>query len=104
MYNHIMTKRKKFTRLPIEVGYIFQNHRKNLSLKKNSRKFFLDDRVVKGLLDPDFLSEKTLTNIEKGYNLPNLITLNYLATCLEVDLIDLIKEIQPYLQKNNKKV
>lgn len=79
------------------IGNIIFDHRIRLSLGKESRNFFLDDRVMKGLLRSGDLSEKTLSNIENGHNLPNLITLNYLATALEVELLDLIEEIQPHI-------
>lgn len=69
----------------------------NLSLYKSSRKYFLDDRIKKGLLTYDNISEKTLTNIENGHTLPSLITLNYLATALEVDLIKLINDIKEFI-------
>lgn len=79
------------------IGSIIYTHRLNLSLEKDSRKFFLDDRVAKGILNPEDISEKTLSNIENGYNLPNLITINYLATALEVDFLELIDQIRPYI-------
>lgn len=66
-------------------------------MERNSRKYFIDDRVKKGLLEPHDISEKTLANIENGYTLPSLITLNYLSTALELDLLDLIREIREYI-------
>lgn len=81
----------------IEIGKIIQEHRRRLTLDKSSRKFFLENRVAIGLWDKEYITEKTLTNIELGKNLPNLITLNRLATALEVDLIDLVAEMKSYL-------
>lgn len=92
-----MTKRKN--RDSIKIGKIIYDHRMNLSLEKESRKFFLDDRVNKGLLEEGDISEKTLTNIENGYNLPSLVTLNYLATALEIDLLKLIEEVKGYIPR-----
>lgn len=80
-----------------EIGNIIYRHRERLSLKKPSRKFFLENRVSIGLWEKEYISEKSLTNIENGNNLPNLVTLNYLATALEVDLLDLVAEIKPHL-------
>ena len=72
-----------------------------LSLPIQSRQYFIDDRIKKGLLvDGDF-SEKTLTNLENGHNLPNLTTLKYLAVALEVDFLELIKQIEPYIPDRN---
>ncbi|MGG0369806.1 helix-turn-helix domain-containing protein [Priestia endophytica] len=92
-----MTKRKN--RDLIKIGKIIYDHRMNLSLEKESRKFFLDDRVNKGLLEEGDISEKTLINIENGYNLPSLVTLNYLATALEIDLLELIEEVKGYIPR-----
>lgn len=99
MYNSIMTKRKNRSSKENleEIGKIIQRHRKELSLEKSSRKFFLENRVEIGLWDQYYISEKSLTNIEHGNNLPSLTTLNYLATALEVDLLKLVAEIKPFL-------
>ena len=61
----------------------------NLSLKKDTRSYFLDDRVRQGLIEYEDLSVKTLTNIENGYNLPSLSTLKILSTALEIDFFQL---------------
>ncbi|MBA1392359.1 XRE family transcriptional regulator [Lactobacillus sp. XV13L] len=66
-------------------------------LPKSSRDYFIQDRVAMHLLPADWLSEKSLTNIENGRNLPSIVTLKALSAALEVDFIDLIKEIEPYL-------
>ncbi|QQZ11361.1 helix-turn-helix transcriptional regulator [Heyndrickxia vini] len=71
-----------------------------LSLEKASRAFFIDDRVDKGLLDPEWISEKTLSNIENGYNMPSLSTLKLLSVALEVDFLELIKEIEDFILDN----
>jgi transcriptional regulator with XRE-family HTH domain len=92
-----MTKRNEKNYKLVKIGNIIYNHRIELSLEKSSRQYFLDDRVKKGLLEINNISEKTLTNIENGYTLPSLVTLNYLATALEIDLLDLIKEIKEHI-------
>lgn len=92
-----MTKRSERNQKLNNIGNILYNHRMQLSLEKSSRQYFLDDRVRKGLLDSTNISEKTLANIENGYTLPSLVTLNYLATALEIDLLDLIKEIKDHI-------
>ncbi|EGQ0397526.1 TPA: helix-turn-helix transcriptional regulator [Staphylococcus pseudintermedius] len=68
-----------------------------MTLKKDTRNFFLNDRVIKGLIQYEDISEKTLMNIETGYTLPNLSTLKILATALEIDFIELIKEIEDHI-------
>lgn len=90
-------KRENQNRNIREIGEIIKKHRLQLSLEKNSRAFFIDDRVNKGLLDPEWISEKTLSNIENGYNMPSLPTLKLLSVGLEVDFIKLIKEIEDFI-------
>ncbi|MGI2236822.1 helix-turn-helix domain-containing protein [Staphylococcus cohnii] len=69
----------------------------NLSLKKDTRSYFLDDRVRQGLIEYEDLSVKTLTNIENGYNLPSLSTLKILSTALEIDFFQLLAEVYDYI-------
>ncbi|MBS9538770.1 helix-turn-helix domain-containing protein [Staphylococcus hominis] len=90
-----MTKRQK--KELQELGEEIKRLRKELTLKSNSRSFFLDDRIIKGLIRHEDISEKTLANIENGYTLPNLSTLKILATALEIDFIELIKRIEDFI-------
>lgn len=92
-----MTKRKTKKQHLVELGNIIYNHRMNLLLEKDSRSYFLDDRTQKGLLKENTISEKTLSNIENGYNLPSLPTLVYLSDVLEIDLNDLLDDIKPFI-------
>ncbi|PTE27112.1 XRE family transcriptional regulator [Staphylococcus equorum] len=71
----------------------------NLSLKKDTRSYFLDDRVRQGLIEYEDLSVKTLTNIENGYNLPSLSTLKILSTALEIDFFQLLAEVYDYITR-----
>lgn len=71
----------------------------NLSLKKDTRSYFLDDRVRQGLIEYEDLSVKTLTNIENGYNLPSLSTLKILSTVLEIDFFQLLAEVYDYIPR-----
>lgn len=79
------------------IGQILQDYRSQLTLKKSSRAFFIADREDKGLVDPGWISEKTLTNLENGYNSPSLITLKQLSIALEVDFVELVKKIEPHI-------
>ena len=92
-----MTKRKN--RDLIKFGSIIREHRMNLSLKKDTRNYFLDDRVRQGLIEYEDLSVKTLTNIENGYNLPSLSTLKILSTALEIDFFQLLADVYDYIPK-----
>lgn len=92
-----MSKRKN--RHLLQLGSVIKTHRIALGLREETRKFFLDDRVRKGLLEYDDISEKTLMNIENGHNLPNLVTLKILATALEIDFIQLISEIYDHIPR-----
>lgn len=71
----------------------------NLSLKKDTRNYFLDDRVRQGLIEYEDLSVKTLTNIENGYNLPSLSTLKILSTALEIDFFQLLADVYDCIPK-----
>lgn len=92
-----MTKRKN--RDLIKFGSIIREHRMNLSLKKDTRSYFLDDRVRQGLIEYEDLSVKTLTNIENGYNLPSLSTLKILSTALEIDFFQLLADVYDYIPR-----
>jgi len=96
-----MTKIKKYNSNITKIGEILKDYRKRLSLPQSSRKFFIEDRIAKGLLLDGKISEKTLTNLENGHNLPSLITLKYLSIALEVDFLDLIKQIEPLIPNRN---
>jgi transcriptional regulator with XRE-family HTH domain len=97
-----MTKKKQENQKSniLEIGQIIKKHRLQLSLEKNSRAFFIDDRINKGLMNPEWISEKTLSNIENGYNMPSLPTLKLLSVALEVDFLELIKEIEDFILDN----
>lgn len=97
-----MTKKNELKTNLIQLGKILKEYRMQLSLKTNSRQFFIDDRVEKNLLDEGWISEKTLTNIENGHNLPSLITLKHLAFALEVDFLELIGAIEKYILEPTK--
>lgn len=90
-----MSKRK--SRDLLKLGLIIKKHRMNLSLENESRSYFLNDRIKKGLINYGEISLKTLTNIENGYTLPNLITLKVLAVALEVDFFQLLLELYEHI-------
>lgn len=96
-----MTKKKQQTQNARIIGEILQDYRLQLTLKKSSRAFFIADRENKGLVDLGWISEKTLTNLENGYNIPSLSTLKQLSIALEVDFVELIKKIEPYIISEN---
>ncbi|WP_227888977.1 helix-turn-helix domain-containing protein [Cytobacillus oceanisediminis] len=92
-----MTKKKLLTDQAIKLGNVIKDYRLALSLEKKSRQYFIDDRINKQLLPEDWISEKSLTNIENGYNMPSLVTLKYLSIALEVDFSTLINAIEEYI-------
>lgn len=92
-----MTKRKVRSKENIKIGRILIKYRDELSLVPNTRLTFINDRIDLNLLEEDWISEKTLSNLENGYNLPNLVTLKKLSIALEIDFTSLINEIEPYL-------
>jgi transcriptional regulator with XRE-family HTH domain len=96
-----MTKINKYDEDLVMMGKEIKSIRLALSLRRNSRNFFLNDRINKGLLEEGQISEKTLTNIENGHNLPNLVTLKYLSVSLEMDFIELIRRIENNIPTRN---
>ena len=90
-----MTKRKNKTDNQEEIGKILKNHREDLEY--SSRIEFIQATVDMGLLEEDWISEKSLSNIEIGYNMPSLRTLKKLSIALQIDLMDLISEIIDYI-------
>ena len=92
-----MTKKQLLTKNAINIGNIIKKYRLELSPEKKSRQYFIDDRVKKQLLPVDWISEKSLSNIENGYNVPSLATLKYLSIALEVDFSTLINAIEEYI-------
>ncbi|TGE41274.1 hypothetical protein C6P25_08940 [Weissella confusa] len=53
--------------------------------------------VEEGLLDKGWISERTISNIEQGYNIPSLVTLKKLAIAYQKEPIDLIEDVLDYL-------
>lgn len=87
-----------------EIGKIIYKHRMNLSLEHSSRDYFINDRSNINILPNNWISSKSLTNIELGKNFPSYTALKLLSVALEIDFIDLIKEVDPYMPDtlNNK--
>ncbi|KZU12352.1 MULTISPECIES: XRE family transcriptional regulator [Lactiplantibacillus] len=80
-----------------EIGRIIYQHRLELSLDRKSREYFIDERAQVGLLPDNWISTKSLTNIELGKNFPSYTSLRLLATALEVDFWQLLQEVGPYM-------
>ena len=95
-----MTRRKRSDF--IDFGRKVKSHRESLSLERNSREFFLSDRIEMGLINEGDISLKTLTNIENGYTLPSIPTLQIRSTALEVDIFDLISDLLNNINNNNE--
>jgi hypothetical protein len=92
-----MTIRRNFDSRLVEIGTILKKKRLDLMLEKNSREFFLEDRVAKGLIEESSISLETIKNIENGKTMPSLPTLKILSIALEIDFIDLIDSIYDYI-------
>lgn len=76
----------------ITVGRIIKKHRMDLTdIEPSTRWRFIEESWK--LLPIDWISEKSLANIENGYNLPSLTTLHNLAIACQVAPEDLFAEI-----------
>ncbi|WP_294605976.1 XRE family transcriptional regulator [uncultured Lactobacillus sp.] len=91
-----MTVKQELNPKFIEIGKIIKKYRNEL-LPQKSREYFIEDRILANILPDNWISEKSLMNIENGRNLPSLTTLMTLSIALECDFIELIKEIKEYL-------
>lgn len=88
-----MTVRKKDLNPALRrVGAIIKRHRIELIDIKPSRSDFIIDAVSSGLR-ADWISEKSLANIENGYNFPSLPTLYNLAIACQISPEDLFEEV-----------
>lgn len=90
-----MTKKQIATNNLKKIGNIIMNYR--LTIEEGSREKFIQSREELNMLPGGWISLKTLSNIENGYNMPSLTTLKILSTALEVDFVDLISEIEPFI-------
>ena len=89
-----MTVRKKDTDDPAlrRVGAIIKRHRRELLDIKPSRQDFISEAECSGLR-VGWISEKSLANIENGYNFPSLPTLYNLAIACQISPADLFGEV-----------
>lgn len=53
--------------------------------------------IKEGRLGKNWISERSISNFEQGYNIPSLPTLKKLAVAYQIELIDLIADIEDYL-------
>lgn len=91
-----MTKRKK-ENTNRKLGNVIQSYRLRLNDLPNTRQGFINDRSEKLFNYEAWISEKTLSNYECGYNIPTLENLKKLSIALEVDFHELVNEIIKYL-------
>ena len=88
-----MTVRKKDLNPALRrVGTIIKRHRIDLIDINPSRSDFILAATSSGLR-ADWISEKSLANIENGYNFPSLPTLYTLAIACQISPADLFEEV-----------
>lgn len=90
-----MTKRKE--KINLKLGNVIQRYRLRLTDLPSTRQGFIEDRSEKLFNNESWISEKTLANYECGYNIPTLENLKKLSIALEVDFLELVKEIIAYV-------
>lgn len=92
-YDVCMTVRKKDMNPALRrVGAIVKRHRRDLIDVKPTRTAFIEEGESSGL-SYAWISEKSLANIENGYNFPSLPTLYNLAIACQMDPVDLFEEV-----------
>lgn len=92
MMNGMTVRKKDLNPALRRVGAIIKHHRLDLIDIRPSRSDFILDAVSSGLR-ADWISEKSLANIENGYNFPSLPTLYNLAIACQVSPADLFEEV-----------
>ncbi|WP_212752811.1 helix-turn-helix domain-containing protein [Streptococcus hyovaginalis] len=92
-----MTRRIRVDDNLLSIGKIIKDLRMDLLLEKKSREYFLNDRILKGLIEESSISLETLKNIENGNTLPSITTLKTLSIALEIDFFDLLDKIYDYI-------
>lgn len=92
-----MTRRARIDDNLLSIGKIIKDLRMDLLLEKKSREYFLNDRILKGLIEESSISLETLKNIENGNTLPSITTLKTLSIALEIDFFDLLDKIYDYI-------
>ncbi|PXY80806.1 XRE family transcriptional regulator [Bifidobacterium indicum] len=76
-----------------KIGRVVKQHRKDLTdIKPSTRQSFILAAIDLGLPD-NWITEKSLSNIENGLNMPSLRTLYNLSIALQIDATDLFIEI-----------
>lgn len=85
-------KREKYDEALIRVGEVLEGHRKEIYRGK-SRKWFIEEQGEVCFNDTEWISERHLTNLEKGKNWISIECLLKLATALNKDPVELFEEI-----------
>lgn len=77
----------------VKIGRIIKRHRKNLvDMDPPTRETFIASGYEIGL-PINWITEKSLANIENGLNMPSLRTLYNLSVVLQLDTVELFSEI-----------
>lgn len=86
------------TYLLVSLGQIFQ-YQRQLAYGAMSRENFIYQASIDnpGILNTEWISLRSLANIENGKNVPSLYTLRNLAIAYGIDLADLVKKIELYI-------
>lgn len=86
------------------IGRLIEQLRLELiDIEPRTRRGFIETATDYGL-PVGWISEKTLMNIEKGYNLPSLQTIHNLAVALQRDPIELFTQIEAILSSEDDAV
>jgi transcriptional regulator with XRE-family HTH domain len=86
----------------VRIGGIIKRHRKNLvDIKPPTREGFILSGYETGL-PINWITEKSLANIENGLNMPSLRTIYNLSIVLQIDAPELFSEISQAFQNNSE--
>ena len=88
-----MSERKVYNPKLVSIGSIISGKRLCLGEECKTRKGFIEDRSERLFNNEDWISERYLSSIEQGKNIPSFEKFIQLSIALEEDPIDLFSEI-----------
>lgn len=88
-----MAEKKEYNRLLVDIGIMLEEKRKSLGKPYNSRESFIENRSVEIFNNVPWISQRHLANLERGKNWISVELLIHHAYALEMDPMDLFKEI-----------
>ncbi|MGS0765897.1 XRE family transcriptional regulator [Syntrophomonas curvata] len=88
-----MAEKKEYSRLLVDIGTMLAEKRKLLGKPYHSRESFIEKRSAEIFNNVPWISQRHLANLERGKNWISVELLIHHAYALEMDPMDLFREI-----------